>query len=48
VCKTEDAKDLAGKIMELKDYELDFDWAKEALVEYSISANVESIETLID
>lgn len=48
VCKTEDANDLADKIIELIDFNTDFDWAKEALKDYSISANVKSIVTLIN
>jgi glycosyltransferase involved in cell wall biosynthesis len=48
VCKTENAEDLAYKIVELLDYKLDFDWAQEALIEYSIATNVKNISALID
>lgn len=48
VCKTENAQDLADKILELIDYNVDFDWANEGLKDYSISANVKSIDSLIN
>lgn len=47
VSKTENAKDLAEKIVELVDYNIDFDWAKEGLESYTINANVKSIISLI-